>query len=242
MQNISLFKRLYYAYLGWAFAMTYRTTRRQFLGYAISSWLKFVAVMLFLGALVLRWGQLAITLALLLVIWVYFSYWRAARQGYNRFVVDTTAVPPADTPSLPPGQRVSLYATGVFAVVDREQSVLLRPAEYWLSSNGEHGVIVNEYDKKYLYQFFRAETLQAVRAGWMIFGRRPLRALAITFLPTWGPDHADDVVTYVVGGGVKENNKGKGRTIYFAFEDTAVEDQVWQTLKNVSGDQVSGVK
>lgn len=235
MHNLSLPKRIYYAYLGWAFAMTYRTTRRRFLGYTISNWLKFTAVMLFLATLVLRWGQPMLTLTLLLLVWVYFSYWRAARLGYCRFVADDTAVLPPDTSALPPNQHVPLYATGVFAVADREQSVLLRPAEYWLSGNGEHGVIVNEYEKKFLYQFFRAETLQAVRPGWMIFGRRPLRALAITFLPTWGPDHADDVVTYVVGGGVKENNKGKGRTIYFAFEDTAVEYQVWQTLKQVAG-------
>jgi len=234
MHNLSLPKRIFYAYLGWAYAITYRTTRRHFLGYTISSWLKFLAVMLFLAALVLRWGQPAIILTLLLVVWIYFSYWRAARQGYSRFVPDNTAVLPADTPVLPPGQHVPLYATGTFAVVGREQSVLLRPAEYWLSGNGEHGVMVNEYDKKYLYQFFRADTLQSVQAGWMIFGKNPLRSLAITFRPTWGPDYADDVVTYVVGGGVNENNKGKGRTIYFAFEDTAVENQVWQTLKQVA--------
>jgi hypothetical protein len=233
MHNLSLPKRLYYAYLGWAFAITYRTAHYRFLGYTISSWLKFLSVMLFLAALVLRWGQPAIALTLLLVMWIYFSYWRAARQGYNRFVADATAVPPTDSPPLPPGQRVPLYATGTFAVVDREQSVLLRPAEYWLSGNGEHSVMVNEYEKKYLYQFFRAETLQSVQAGWMIFGRKPLRALAVTFLPTWGPDYTDDVVTYMVGGGVNENHKDKKRTIYFAFEDTAVENQVWQTLRQV---------
>ncbi|MBX3058151.1 MAG: hypothetical protein KF770_16940 [Anaerolineae bacterium] len=235
MHNLSLPKRLYYAYLGWAFAMTFRTTRRQFLGYAISSWFKFTAVMLFITTLIFRLGQPMLTLTLLLVVWVYFSYWRAAKLGYCRFVPDDSLALPPDSSPLPPNHHVPLYATGVFAVVDREQSVLLRPAEYWLTGNGEHGVIVNEYDKKYLYQFFRAETLRAVQAGWMIFGRRPLRALAITFLPTWGPDYADDVVTYMVGGGVNQNHKGKGRTIYFAFEDTAVEHQVWQTLKNVSG-------
>ncbi len=233
MHNLSLPKQLYYVYLGWAFAIAYRTTRQQFLGYAISSWLKFFAVMLFLAALGLRWGQPAITLTLLLVIWIYFSYWRAARQGYNRFVPDDTAVLPANTSALPPGRRVPLYATGIFAVIDREQAVLLRPAEYWLSGNGEHGIMVNEHSKKYLYQFFRAETLLSVQAGWMIFGRKPLRSLALTFIPTWGPTNADDVVTYMVGGGVNENYKGKGRTIYFAFEDTAVEHQVWQTLKQV---------
>lgn len=215
--------------------MTFRTTRRQFLGYAISSWFKFTAVMLFITTLIFRLGQPMLTLTLLLVVWVYFSYWRAAKLGYCRFVPDDSLALPPDISPLPPNRHVPLYATGVFAVVDREQSVLLRPAEYWLTGNGEHGVIVNEYDKKYLYQFFRAETLQAVRAGWMIFGRRPLRALAITFLPTWGPDYAGDVVTYMVGGGVNENHKGKGRTIYFAFEDTAVENQVWQTLKQVAG-------
>jgi len=237
MQNLSLPKRIYYAYLGRAFAFAYRSQWRRFLGYAISSWLKFIAITFFLSALVLRWGQPLITLALLLVVWIYFSYWRAAKLGYSRFVADETAVPTANnTGALDPGQRASLYASGIFAVVDREQSVLLRPAEYWLSPNGEHGVMVNEHTTKYLYQFFQANTLQTVQPGWMIFGKKPLRTLAISFLPTWGPANSDDVVTYMVGGGVNETNKGKIRTIYFTFEDTAVESQVWQTLKNISAE------
>lgn len=236
MHNLSLPKRIYYAYLGRAFAFAYHTRWRRFLGYAISSWLKFLAIMFFLVALALRWGQPMITLTLLLVIWIYFSYWRAAKLGYSRFVADDTAVPPINNSTpLDPGQRVSLYASGTFAVVNREQTVLLRPAEYWLSRNGEHGVMVNEHTQKYLYQFFQANTLQAVQPGWMIFGKTPLRTLAITFLPTWGPANVEDVVTYMVGGGVNENHKGKGRTIYFTFADTAVESQVWQTLKHLSG-------
>jgi hypothetical protein len=99
--------------------------------------------------------------------------------------------------------------------------------------------MVTQYPQKYLYQFFHGNKLTAVQPGWLIFGRTPQRTLAITFQQTWGPEHANDVSTYVAGGGAVETDKRKNRTIYFTFEDTAVENQVWQTLLWRSGDERS---
>jgi hypothetical protein len=231
MQNLSPSKQLYYAFLGRAYAFAYQTHWRRFLGYRISSWLKFLTIVLFLAVLVQRRGTIPLALTLSLVAAVQIFYWRTAKSGYHRFLADDTVVPPTEAEPLASGQRVKLFASGLFALVDREERVLLRPAEFWRSGKGEYSVMVNQYPQKYLYQFFRPETLQNVQPGWLIHGRSPLPTLAITFWQTWGPEQANEVVTYMVGGGVEEKSKRKSCTIYFTFTDTAVQDQVWLSLK-----------
>ncbi len=232
MQKFSLPKRTYYAYLGRAFAFAYHTRWRRFLGYSLGGWIKFLTIVLWLAVLVMRLGTSALALSFLLVVWVHFSYWRAARLGYHRFVTDDEiTAPPDEVAPLPTGERARLYASGTYALVDREATVLLRPADYWRSAQGEHGVMVTQHTQKYLYQFFPAQTIQKVQPGWLVFGKTPLPTLAITFRETWGPNHADDVATYMVGGGVAENGRHQRRTIYFTFNDTAVQNQVWQSLR-----------
>jgi hypothetical protein len=231
MQNLPFSRQLYYAYLGRAFAFAYHTRWQQFLGYSLSSssWIKFLTLVLWLVAFIWRWGTVTLILLFTLMVGVQIFYWRAARQGYQRFVPAKTAVLPGTLSPLPKGQRVSLFATGTYALADREDAVVLRPAEYWVSRRGEHSVMVSQYPNKYLYQFFQPETLQTVQPGWMVFGKTPLPTLAITFRQTWGPTHADGATTYTVGGEAK-NSKGKNLTIYFTFADTAVQNQVWLTL------------
>lgn len=233
MQNISFPKQIYYACLGRAFAFAYHTNRRRFSGYSLSSWFKFLIWTLLLAAFVQRWSAATLLLLLLLAMVTQIFYWRAGKLGYHRFVAGDTAVSPIEAPPLARNRRIPLYASGLYAVADRAQQLLLRPAEYWVSARGEHGVMVRHDDGKYLYQFFRSETLQKVQVGWLLFGKAPLPTVAITFRQTWGPEYTDNITTYMVGGGEKENGKGKSVTIYFTFTDTAVQNQVWRSLTMV---------
>ncbi|MCP4356972.1 MAG: hypothetical protein GY796_03010 [Chloroflexi bacterium] len=230
MKNISPFKRVYYTYLGYAFSFAYHTDHRRFLWFAISSWLKFVTVVLFFAALGLRWDTVALALTLLLTVWVHFSYWRAYKQGYNKFVVGKKIPTAGEKAILAEDEKVSLYASGVFAVTNQGATVLLRPSEYWRNHRGDHTVMVSRPRNKFLYQFFTADTLLDLRCGWMIFGKYPMKTLAVTFREIWGPNHADEVVTYMVGGGEHKNKKQKKRTIYLTFEEEAGQTAVWQAI------------
>lgn len=231
MTNVSPLKQAYYTYLGRLFWFTYHTQQRPFLGFLLSSWLKFLALVLFLAAFGGNWGLPLWAATFLLLAWIWLSYWRAGKAGYMRFNPDMTTVAAADNvPELAAGKHVDLYASGLFAVMDREERVLLRPSEYWRAASGEHGVMVQQPNKKFLYQFFRAETLEALQPGWLIFGKEPLRTVAVSFWQTWGPDYDESDSPYVVGEAKVHNDKRQARTIYFTFTDTAVENQVVQKL------------
>jgi len=230
MKNLSPFKRIYYAYLGRAFSFAYHTDQRRILGFAISSWLKFMTIVLFFTALGLRWGGAALALTFLLAVWVQFSYWRAHKLGYHKFIGEQKTPPRGDKASLAADEKVSLYASGVFAVMDRGATVLLRPSEYWRNHRGNHTVMVSRPGNKFLYQFFAADTLLDVQCGWMIFGKQPLMTLAVTFREAWGANQTDEVVTYMVGGGEHKNKNQKKRTIYLTFEAEEMQAAVWQAI------------
>lgn len=236
MANISMIKRLYYSYLGSLFAFTFRSQYKQILWFSAASWLKFLSLLFFFAAFGFSWGLPILIFAFVLMVWIWASYWWAGRQGYVRFVpntnTDLSAVDLAGEGIAPlaDGAHVKLYASGTYALVDREEKVLLRPSEYWRSATGDHGVMVSHFNNKFLYQFFQADTLDTVQPGWLIFGKEPLSTVAITFWQTWGPDNAEDVSTYMIGGGETENKQRKKQTIYFTFEDTAVEKQVMAKL------------
>jgi hypothetical protein len=88
--------------------------------------------------------------------------------------------------------------------------------------------MVEERPGRFLYQFFRGETLLAVRPGYFLFGAQPRPALALDFLSQWGPDMATGDTQYYVGG----NSAGRQpkRTIYFTFDHAADRRLVWRNL------------
>ncbi|MCZ7673623.1 MAG: hypothetical protein M5U34_44150 [Chloroflexi bacterium] len=138
-----------------------------------------------------------------LLIWVYFSYWRAKRAGYSHFVADDgpLSFPDKAQPNLPPNQKVKTWATGVFSVSDQDDFMLLRPAEYWQVPLGEHIIMVQQRKtKKYRYQFFNASTLQQVQKGWLLFGAHPRETLAVTLLSEFGPDFESQQVSQFMSG------------------------------------------
>jgi hypothetical protein len=237
MHDLSLIKRAYYRYLSMAYAFTYYTSVRTFLGASLRGWIHFLALALLAGALILGWGQVMVGITAVLLGWVYFSYWRAKKAGYSHFVADTTmsvdtTMPDGDLTSLPPNQKVKSWATGIFSVTDQDDFVLLRPAEYWQVPLRDHVIMVELQSKspRFRYQFFNGETLQRVQKGWLLFGSHPRDTLAITLLSEFGPEFESKQISQFMAS--KENSKKKGiqRTVYLSFATEEERNLVWHNI------------
>ena len=227
MHKFPLHKRFYYRWLGLLYGFTHWTSHHTFI-LRLSTWVKLLAF----GPLFIVWRQnrstLVLGLALLPGLWVLWLYWRARRVGYKKFVVGETAVTP--TPNLnpvTPNQRIALKASGVFGVSDREEQILMKPAEYWRVPLGEHTVMVQPVSGRFLYQFFNAANLQNLQTGWLICGLTPKSVLAVTFFSAWGNDPISLRELYQ---GIDENRESKRRTIYLHFENEADETAVRDTI------------
>jgi hypothetical protein len=228
MDNFPLLRRLQYGYLGRLYSLAFWATTHRFLGIRFSTLFKWVPLILLLFGWIDRGPLWLLAVLLLATLWIHLAFWRAQQVNYNHFVANETPVLSADelTP-LPPNRRVETRATGLFSVTGRENNVLLQPAKYWQVPLGEHIVMVEERPGKYLYQFFNASALQEVRQGWLIYGRRPLAALAISFLSVWGPAYTNFQI-YELGDRV--GPPPRKQTIYLTFENDADRRAVWHTI------------
>lgn len=214
-RNLSWGRRLFYRYLGLAYAVTFWTSHKSFLGASLQGWIKFLALMLLLGSLLFRWGVWEIGGTAVFLVWLHFSYWRAKKAGYSKFIPDETGQFPPGV-GLSPYQRTAVWATGVYHVTEFSKFVLLCPAEYWQVPLGQHVVMVQHRRQRYIYQFFHWRTLRQVQKGWLIFGSRPLDTLAVTFESAW----------------VEDGKEPEIRTIYLSFADVEGQTAVWNTIRN----------
>ncbi len=233
MGNISGMRWLYYGYLGRALALAYITQRRSFLGVSWAGWLKLGALALLLAAWLLHWPGSVVLAVFALAVWVWLSYWQARRMAFNKFVVDKTAGPLTESslPLLHPHHRVPLYASGIFAVQDRASFVLLRPAEFWYAPLGDYIIMVEQFPQSYLYQFFDAQTLLQVQAGWLLFGKRPLPTLALTFLEQWGEAGAEARAHTLENTIPAPKEKRPQRTVYLTFDTRERLNLVWRAIQ-----------
>lgn len=230
MHDLPTYQRIYLSYIGRMYALTYRTIWKRFLGIQLSSWIKWGPLIILLAAWLSGFPWWLLSLIVLVVIWIRVTYRRAAKAGYSRFVVDQTAVSPTiEFQPLAPNERVSLRATGSFALSNRETNVLLRPADYWQAPLGDHTVMVKQGSQHFLYQFFNKQTVEDVHAGWLIFGAEPIQALAVTFCSKWGPNFADFSNLYYVRGG-DNAPPCRRRIIYFTFADDRDHAAVWHNI------------
>ena len=205
---------------------------RSFLGFSVRTWLIFLSLGLIFFVANQGWGIVITLLIIGLALLVQAAFWSSARAGYNKFVPDENDILPAneELQPLPVNQKVTVRATGVFSLTGRENFVLLRrPTTYWHVPLGDHILMVEQLSGSYLYQFFNGRTLQSVQNGWLIFGRQPRRALAITFLVTFGPNYNDPTLLYIVGSGDGAASP-KPRTIYLSFDNEDEHRVVWHTL------------
>lgn len=228
MASLSPIKRLYFGYLSRMYAFVYALNRRSFLGVRLVTLARWVPILLLLYGWVRQW-PVAAELALLAVIaWFHYSLWRAKRDNYNRFV--PIAAPPDDEPltPLPANHKVSVQATGLFSVSGRDNMLLLRPADYWRVPLGEHVIMAHESPGKYLYQFFNVENLQEAQLGWLLFGRRPVETVAVTFLSRWGPEYTRFGQVYEDGS--EDRRPARRLTVYLSIPDEATRRAVWHTI------------
>lgn len=231
MQNLSFLRRLYYGYLSYIYQSTYWTSRYQFLGLSFNTLIRLLSLALVAVSLFNEWSNMARLLALLLAVWINFSYWHARRAGYKKFLANETAVMPGDNvAALPRDHHIKMRASGVFTVREREEHVLLQPAEYWQVPAGEHVVMVEELPGRYLYQFFNARSLQEIKQGWLLFGIHPQETLSITFLaaPPSSPDYGR--VYYAFLHDEKPPPAAKKQTIYLTFDEREVQQKVWHNI------------
>lgn len=230
MDSLSLPKRIYYGYLSRMYRLTYRVSRETVLGVRLKTLVRWLPILLLLIGWVANWPLPVLALLGVFILWINFSLWRAKRDNYLRFVPDRDPIMGTEAlRTLPPNQKVSVVASGLFCVSDRENRILHRPANYWYVPLGEHIVMAEEAPGKYLYQFFNPSSLQEVSQGWLLHGSHPMRALAIRFLSHWGPDYAQYGQLYESGN--SDQPSSKPVTIYLAAEDTPC-DLIWQTIVN----------
>jgi hypothetical protein len=224
MAELSLARRGFYRYLGLAYAFAYWSGQKSFLGATIRGWLKFMALGLVLASFVGRWGGTMTVLAVTVLVWLHFSYWRAHKAGYSKFLPDESPLLPDDEGrGLRPYERIPLRATGIFSATYHNEFVLLCPAEYWLVPLGRQVVMVEHRRQQYLYQFFTAENVLAVQMGWLVVGPRPLPTLAVRFNSTWGKNDGSN-------GAARPVNL----TVYLSFPDEMGMTAVWHTLMNLT--------
>lgn len=228
MHKFPFHKRIYYRWLGVVYGFTHWTSQRVFI-FRLSTWVMALAFV----PLALLWrqnrGAPVLAAAALFGLWVMWLYWRARRVGYKKFVVGETAVTPTpDLVPVTPNQRVTLKASGIFGVSDREEQILMKPAEYWRVPLGEHTVMVQPEPGRFLYQFFNATNLQNLQTGWLVCGLVPKPVLAVTFYSAWGNDPLSLRELYQ---GIDEGNReSKRRTVYLHFENEGDETAVRDTI------------
>ena len=214
--------------LGRLLAFLYRSQYRRFLGLTIRGWLGWIPFWLFVAGVVLRWPIWLWLLFLLLFIAVRVAYMLAARMGYQRFVLDEGYRLPDTAEAQPVNQKIPLRATGIFSLNDREDYVLQHPGEYWRVPLGQHIFMIQHRAGRFLYQVIKPEYVVEVQPGFLLFGAEPHRALALTFLVTWGPQYAEYKLYYV--GADNARPPEQKRTVYLTFENEAALHKAWRSL------------
>lgn len=214
---------------GSLYAVLHATVRRTFLGATIRGWLMnlplFLAPLLLLMGWPIAWPIAMLALALVLRL----LYWKAKRDGYVRFVAESEQQPSDDGPAVRDDQRIAVQATGVFSVKDWEEYLLARPADYWRVPMGDHAVMVQHSPGRFLYQFIRLGAVEAIEAGLLCHGRQPQKALAVTYLTSWGPE-SDDVDFMFYAPSDEGNPSAIRRKMFLAFENESIRASVWRNL------------
>lgn len=230
MDDLFFLKRFYYQYLSLAYWFTYATSTHDVLWVRIERWIKLLALLLLVCAFIFQWGQVMMGITAVILVWIFFSYWRANKTGYSKFVADSKmALPKGELLTMPTNKKIDIKATGIFSVKNMDDFVLLRPAKYWQVPLGEHVMMVQMPDNLgYRYQFFNPRTLQRVQKGWLLFGSEPKRTLAITLLSEFGEAFADQQNQFSLGR--EKKRTGVKRVVYLSFANEVEETAVWHNV------------
>lgn len=229
MEHLSLAGTAWTKVIGSAYAVAYFTVRHQFLGVSLGSWLRF----LLLGALVFgflrSWPVLWLVVLAIVTVIVFVLYWRARREGYIHFLLGREATPSRDAQMPADNEKIRVWATGHFSVTGKESYLLQRPAAYWRVPLGDHAIMVEQEGGGYLYQFIQPGALEEVTPGLLLFGTRPHKALAVSFLTTWGPEFEEANFAFFTPS--KNSSKAKfKRTVFLTFSSEMEQQAVWLNL------------
>lgn len=215
-------------WLGRLLAFMYISKQRDFLGFALSSWLKFIPLFFFGFGLWFKWPLPVSFTFFLLWFLLQLAYWLAGRLGFKRFIPNPLLKLAENARPVPLNQRISLKATGVFSLNDRDDYILQHPGHYWRAGLGQHIFMIQHRPGQFLYQIIKPDNVGDVRPGFLLFGYQPCPALAVTFWVTWGPEFAEYKLYYV--GADNDKPAKQQRTIYLTFEDEATLQQLWRNL------------
>ena len=217
--------------LGLPYTFLYWSSGRRLLGFSFRSWLMLLPLILAFAGLLRGWPRPVILGLLIFTALLFVLVLVAARSGYKRFVPDDSMA--LDDEYVVPRneRRISLHATGIFSLHNREDYVLARPAEYWRVPLGQHVFMVQERPGRFLYQIINPRDIEGVQPGYLLYGRTPQKALALSFLATWGPQFVyQPSYTYT---GQEEDPPpivGVARTVYLTFASDADRYTVWKSL------------
>ena len=219
--------------LGPLYSLLYYSTQHRFLGPTIRGWLQFLPFLLALVTLIQRWPRLWLLAWLFLYAIIRLAFWMARKNGYIGFIRLTDRDSLSHGQPLADGQKVIVWATGLFSVEGLEEYVLLLPTAYWRFPTGDHVLMVEYRPGRYLYQFIQPGALRRIEAGQLIHGIQPRRALEITFLTTWGPKPVEVSFNFFTAG---ENSHlvELQRTIYVVFRTEEEQESVWRNLTRAS--------
>jgi hypothetical protein len=216
-------------FAGPLYTALYFTVKHRFLGVTIANWFKNIPLLLALFGLLVRRPMVWVVAMLLLSLLIRLLYWQVRRDGYVIFVGTGEEAPPKETRAIPDDEKMPVIATGTFSVQNREKYVLRRPADYWRLPVGDHAIMVEHRPGRYLYQFIQPGTLEHIEPGLICFGRKPCRALAITFLSTWRSESND--VNFRFFAPSENGNPAKLRQkVYLSFDDQSDLEAVWRNL------------
>jgi hypothetical protein len=214
---------------GLVYAILHATVRHTFIGATIRGWLinlpLLVALFLVLTGEPIGRIIVIVVAALLLRL----LYWKARRDGYVRFLDEETPHPGEGVTVVGESEKVPVKATGVFSVKDWQEYILAGAAEYWRVPMGDHAVMVNYAPGRFMYQFIRLGSIEQIQAGLLFHSRQPQKALAITFLTSWGPESEDPNFMFYAPSDESDPAR-KQRKMFLAFEDMAARDSVWLSL------------
>jgi hypothetical protein len=221
--------RLIWGAAGLTNAFLYTTSRRRFLGFTLAGWFKFLSLVLVLAAWLLRWPTIWLLVALGLAFGLRLLYWRAKRKGFITFVPVPKQQIRSDARPLADNHKVAVRATGLFSVSDREAYLLQHLAEYWRVPVGDHAIMVQQVPGRFLYQFVQSGALRHVEPGLLVYGRQPERALAVTFLTTWGPKSPERLTLYNVNSS-NHTQERLEQQVFLTFDNDDDLHSVWNNL------------
>jgi len=220
-------------FVGLLYEFAYFTTHKSFLGWRYSS------LLIDLPLLLAGWGwwrrgweMPAIIPLLLFSSLLFITFWFIRRRRYTHFKPNQTAkLLPGET-VLPAEKRLPLYATGLFGLEQKESYEFLRQAQLWQIPVGDIVIMVSRGDGSFVYEFLQLGKIFAIQPGRLIFGRKPLNTLAVTFASTWGPKYALERRDWLA----KDNAPPPPfrKTIYLTFDSEPARQLVWRVLDTIA--------